>query len=226
MTSFLKFTLLIILLNINSYCAFSQKESEIGFMLGATYYQGDLNSSKLFQTPFFAGGILYRYNFSERYALRASLIMGKLISNDANSNYLYQNLRNKSFNSTLFEFTPQMEFNFLEYVPHDANYRYTPYVSLGATVLYETIAGIHLAVPFGFGIKYSLSPKISTGIEWNYRKTFSDKLDNLNDFNPDGKQLSYQHNNDWYSYAGIFIAFRFNTSKPSRCPAYGGGYNR
>ena len=87
MKSFIKYTLITILLSFNSL-VFSQN-SELGFMLGGTYYQGDINTSKLFQSPFFAGGILYRYNFSSRYAIRGSIIMGKLISNDGNSNFAY-----------------------------------------------------------------------------------------------------------------------------------------
>ena len=189
-------------------------------MLGGTYYQGDINTSKLFQSPFFAGGILYRYNFSSRYAIRGSIFMGKLISNDGNSNFAYQQQRNSGFTSTIFDVTPQVEFNFNEYLPNDPNYIFTPYVSAGFTFLYATASGIHLAIPFGVGIKYSLSPKVSTGIEWTYRKTFSDKIDHLDDYFPNDKQKSYKQDNDWYSYAGIFIAFRFSTKKVGRCPAY------
>ncbi|HBF87804.1 MAG TPA: hypothetical protein DDX39_04100 [Bacteroidales bacterium] len=207
----------------------SQNTSEIGLLLGGTYYQGDINTSKLFQSPFFAGGVLYRHNFSTRYSLRGSIFIGKLISNDANSKYTYQLIRNHAFSSTIVDYTLQCEFNFLEYLPNNPDFNYSPYISTGVTFV---IAGgtprpYQIAIPLGIGFKYSLSPRLSTGIEWTYRKTFTDFIDStigLEDDESFYKQTGYSHNNDWYAFAGIFLTYRFSLTKEGVCPAYGNYY--
>lgn len=205
------------------------QNNEIGLLLGGTYYQGDINTSKLFQSPFVAGGILYRHNFSTRYSLRGSIFMGKLIANDANSNYIYQQIRNHSFSSTIVDYTLQCEFNFFEYLPNDPDFNSTPYVSTGLTFVIagSTPKPYQIAIPMGIGFKYSYSPRISTGIEWTYRKTFTDYIDSTIGYEESGykgRQEGYSHDNDWYSFIGIFLSYKFSLAKEGVCPAYGNRY--
>jgi hypothetical protein len=58
------------------------------------------------------------------------------------------------------------------------------------------------------------------------RKTFLDKLDNLDDplahINGEGKEVVYNdagHNNDWSGYLGIHITYKIYIGKKA-CPAY------
>ncbi len=46
------------------------------------------------------------------------------------------------------------------------------------------------AIPFGLGIKWSISPRVSLGLEWGLRKTFTDYLDDVSDRYPDPEKLS------------------------------------
>ena len=72
------------------------------------------------------------------------------------------------------------------------------------------------------GIKLSLGKKWSTGLEWDYRYTFNDTLDGVpgplnNPVPSNSKSLFF--NNDWYSYAGLFITYKV-FDFPKECPAY------
>ena len=64
------------------------------------------------------------------------------------------------------------------------------------------------------------------GIEYQMRKIFSDKLDNLDDplsyYNPQGELIKYTsaiHNNDWSGYLGVHLTYMIYIGK-SACPVY------
>ena len=69
-----------------------------------------------------------------------------------------------------------------------------------------------LSLPFGLGLKWKLSDWLHVGLEWNFRKTFVDDIDKMGSgaidpSDPYGFEESTDwHNNDWYSFAGIFLA--------------------
>jgi hypothetical protein len=84
--------------------------------------------------------------------------------------------------------------------------------------------------PFGIGFKYTLGQRLGIGIEYQMRKLFSDKLDNLDDplayekTNADGtiEEITYTdmiHNNDWSGYLGIHLTYKIYIGKRA-CPAY------
>ena len=106
--------------------------NEVGVMLGGSYYTGDLNPSKHFFKTNFAGGIVYRYNITTRWAFKASALIGWLEGSDADSKANVN--RNLSFNTYLFEFSPQIEFNFLQYMLGDKKHFFTPYIFAGLSV--------------------------------------------------------------------------------------------
>lgn len=101
-----------------------------------------------------------------------------------------------------------------------------------------------IAAVFGFGFKYSLTNRLGLGLEWGLRKTFTDYLDDVSenyyiDFDaitdpndigaaqylsdpsvtkhdPD-MQRGNPDNNDWYSFAGISIIYRFKLGEKTTC---------
>jgi hypothetical protein len=119
---------LILILLIASFFSRAQR-SEIGTMIGTSFYFGDLNSIP-FQNAKFAGGLVYRYNFSPRWALKANILFGKIaatdeknhsLGKDANRNYLWDYKdRGLSFTSSISEISAQVEINFFNVynVPH------------------------------------------------------------------------------------------------------------
>jgi len=73
-------------------------------------------------------------------------------------------------------------------------------------------------IPFGLGVKYNLNKRIGIGLEFGMHKSFSDKLDDLDDpqsyMNSDVdppvkvEYTDYWHNNDWSSYLGIQLVYK------------------
>ena len=62
----------------------SAQFSEIGVMIGTTYYMGDLNK-KHFNNSKLASGLIYRYSFNSRVSFRMNLLIGKVEGDDSTS---------------------------------------------------------------------------------------------------------------------------------------------
>ena len=132
----MKKTYLILLLLITSFFCHAQR-SEIGALIGTSFYLGDLNNIP-FQNAKFAGGIVYRYNFTPRWAMKANILFGKIagtdeknhsLGTDADGNYLWDyKERGLSFSSPLSEISAQVEVNFFNvYNVHHLN-QISPYL--------------------------------------------------------------------------------------------------
>jgi hypothetical protein len=199
-----------------------EKHLDFGIFGGASYYQGDINHDHLFYSPRPAGGGFIRYAYHTRWALRFSIYTGTLKGNDKDFNNLYQKIRNRSFSTPIVEATGQIELNFLPYRIGDKNKNWTPYIFTGATFLIASYADYvyQPVIPFGIGIKKNFSSRFSVGVEWAYRKTFTDGLDNLSWYdklptynvnqNPLYKQIAYFHQKDYYAFIGIFFTYKIN----------------
>ncbi len=191
-----------IFLTISTYA----QRSELGVMLGTSYYLGDINPSGQFYSPNFAAGLIYRYNLSPHWAIKFDALYGTVEGSDAD----FGNIRNLSFKSHILEFSSQIELNFWEYFTGSRSHRFSPYIFAGlavfnynpqamdstgtwhdlqplgtegqGTINYPTrkvYSLTQLAIPFGVGFKYSVSKAICVGIEWGLRKTFVDYIDDI-----------------------------------------------
>jgi hypothetical protein len=115
------------------------EKSELGFILGGSYYTGDLNRLGHFRQVSPAAGIIYRYNLNPRLALRGSLFGGHIKGNDAQSNQAFYQNRNLSFRSPLVEGAFGVEFNYMNYATgrlYGERYWYTPYMIVQLSVFY------------------------------------------------------------------------------------------
>jgi hypothetical protein len=202
---------------------FAQRNANFGLIGGLSYYMGDINPSRHFYNPSYAIGAIYRINLNPRYAIRGNASYTTLSGSDLDFPDLLHPDRPYepvSFTTSLLDMNIQGEFNFIPFTPNIGRFNYTPYVSagIGFSMALSTDAGAghHLTFPFGIGAKLNISKKISTGIEWSFRKTFTDLIDGQE--NPTGVQ-SLIHNNDWYSYLGVFITYKF-FNYATDCPAY------
>lgn len=187
----------------------SAQRNEIGVFLGTSYYLGDLNPSKHFLLTKPAGGIVYRYVFNPRWAIKMNGLYGTVAGDDAVSKFNEQ--RNLSFKSGLFEMSTQLELNFLPYVTGNKEEDYfSPYIFGGISVFsfnpkaeyagtwyelkqlgtegqgtseYSSIRKpyslTNVSFPFGLGFKYSIGKSICIGAEWGLRKTVTDYLDDV-----------------------------------------------
>ena len=112
---------------------------EFGFMIGASGYNGDLTEKALdLSQTHRAVGILTRYNLSRKLSLKGSVIYGKISGADSLSTNTSQVGRNLSFESDLFEFSGQVEFNFARgknnYKVKNGGNGVIPYVFTGIAV--------------------------------------------------------------------------------------------
>ncbi|HRF80201.1 MAG TPA: DUF6089 family protein [Flavobacteriales bacterium] len=84
--------------------------SELGLTGGVTYYIGDLNPYRHYpKDTKLAFGILYRYNFSDRYAFRLQALNGTLQAYDNRSSDSLQLMRDLHFRARLLEFSGLLE---------------------------------------------------------------------------------------------------------------------
>lgn len=172
---------------------------------GAANYYGDLikNNISLSQLGYSLSAGAH-YAFSPRIAARFDLGYQKLEGSDSKSGGAYPN-RNLSFKSNVFDFSLGAEFTILNL----NKFRISPYVSAGVGVLvfdpytYDGTTGrrqyLHdlgtegqglpgyapvyntaaLEFPLGAGIKYKASDKLTLALDFNYRITQTDYLDDV-----------------------------------------------
>ena len=181
---------------------------EFGFSLGAAHYFGDLNNRAGLNRPKPAVGIFFRKQFGNYIGMRVSAHYAQVGYADKYSKNEFQKLRNLSFNSNIWEFAIQGDFNFFRFVPNDPDYLFTPYVTLGVGAFsydpYAFLAGtkeflrplgtegqnsnydgrkqystMALCIPFGVGIKYNLTEKVNVSFEIANRFTTTDYLDDV-----------------------------------------------
>jgi hypothetical protein len=89
------------------------------------------------------------------------------------------------------------------------------------------------ALVFGIGFKYSPLKKLGITLEWGMRKTLTDYLDDVSttygyikgknlysdptsNYNK-GDQRGNSETNDWYSFAGVSITYKFSLESRNKC---------
>lgn len=187
----------------------NRSKSELGIMLGGSYYIGDLNQFYHFRNTHLAGGLVYRYNIHSRTSFRANFNYGKVSASDANaSNEVLQN-RNLSFESSIYELGAGLEFNYFPFQLGHDDYKGTAYLLAEIAVfkmnpMTTTDGGddvelqplgtegqgtalsdrnkyglTQLSIPLGIGCKLSLGDRFALSLEYGIRKTFTDYLDDV-----------------------------------------------
>lgn len=206
----MKYTTLAIIFGLQCLLAIAQKSGEVGVMLGATNYYGELVDNR-FQQHSFAGGILGRYNVSPYFTAKGSAFYGELQGADSTSDDPAKVTRNLSFRSSVFEFSAQGEWNIFGWDPlaSKGKYGFTPFIfggvaifkfnpqayynnewwelqplateGQGTTQLQERkkYPLTQVAIPFGLGFKIRVARNFNVGLEYGWRLTFTDYLDDV-----------------------------------------------
>lgn len=186
-----------------------KSRSELGVLIGGSYYYGDLNPIMPYRNTNLAAGILYRYNIHSRLSFRTNFTYGKVEGNDAQSKEALFQDRNLSFSSSIYELGAGFEFNYFPFqLGHDrykgtayllaelALFRMNPKTTLddggeielqplgtegqGSSLSTKGKYGlIQMAIPLGVGCKLSLGNAASLNFEFGIRKTFTDYLDDV-----------------------------------------------
>jgi hypothetical protein len=199
--------IVLILLILVSGVNLKAQHHEIGLFLGASYYTGDLNPVQ-FGMPGYNFGLLYRYAVNPRIAVRIAAHYG-IVAGDSKMNDKNLQYQNLSFHSVIVDAEAGIEINFLEYEAGSKSHRFTPFIFGGIGVFkfnpktdymgetYELqplstegqgltaytdlkpYSLVSISIPFGLGIKWSISRRVSLGLEWGLRKTFTDYIDDV-----------------------------------------------
>jgi len=117
--------------------------TEIGVLLGASYYLGDLNTTH-FNQSLPAAGLVIRKNIDRRFVYKAEVMLINLRSDERGSDDTIAANRGLHFSNNffqedggglpLFELSGQLEFNFLPYDPGNPLYTWTPFVYTGLSI--------------------------------------------------------------------------------------------
>lgn len=207
-----KIVFLFILLISSGAKTFAQtyyRWTEFGAAGGATQYFGDLNDNYGFRNIRENFGIFGRYNFNHYISLRLSANYTKVGYDDAYNKNAYQNQRNLSFQSNIFETTLQAELNFFRFETGNLECQWTPYLTGGIGGFYYNPYTIYQGdkyflrplgtegqnfgdqysdrvygkfawcVPLGVGVKWWLLPGVNMGLEITDRLTITDYLDDV-----------------------------------------------
>lgn len=184
-------------------------DGEFGFAAGAAHYFGDLNTQASIRRPKPSFGVFFRKQFGNYIAVRLAGNYARVGFSDEYSKNEFNQRRNLSFNSDIWEIALQGDFNFFKFFPGSEYYRFTPYVTLGVGFFnsdpYAYLDGkkyylrsigtegqgsslypertpyktMALCFPLGMGVKYSLTDRINLGFEIAYRFTRTDYLDDV-----------------------------------------------
>lgn len=186
----------------------TQPGGEIGVMGGTGYYLGEYNLKHFGQRQLYTG-VLYRYNFNDRFALRLNAglseinVKHKWLSGIKGDGYPEPLVRE------IYDVDAVVEFNFRSFLVRktEKSSWWSPYMFCG--VGYLGTEEIHtVSIPMGVGVKFNLFRQFSWGVEWGTRKLFTDKIDGVGD--PWGtKETNFVYNKDWFFVAGITLTYRF-----------------
>jgi hypothetical protein len=239
------------------------QEFDVGVYAGGSYYLGDLNPSVHFQGTQLAFGVLARYNIDDRWSVKVNAYRGKVKGSSAKSNFLPD--RDLSFESPVTDISATAEFNFFPYFTGSRKNFITPYIyaGVGVTLFNPKSSGVALQplgtegqnigyegrkpyslfavnIPFGLGVKLSVSKRIGLALFWEMHKTFTDYLDDVSttyylngpEIDPNnpaqylsdptqsmepGMQRGNSRNWDWYSFSGITLTYKFALGSGKRC---------
>jgi len=186
-----------------------RQNTEIGILLGTSYYLGDLNTTH-FNQPLPAAGLIIRKNIDKRFAYKAEVMYLNIKSDERNSGDTIAKNRGLHFKSPIYELSGQVEFNFLPFQPGNPLYTWTPYVYSGISIFHfnpqaenkngswvdlqelgtegqgttsfpdkEKYSLIQYAIAMGGGFKIAVNSSFNIILEYGVRKTFTDYLDDV-----------------------------------------------
>ncbi len=216
---------------------------EIGLTGGASFYMGDINPNKVFDETQMCWGALARYYQSSRWAFRLSYNNLNIEGSDAKVKYREE--RGLDFKTNINDFSLVAEFNFFNYKTGSRKNFISPYILGGiGFVMFTpkamdgtTLSNLHtegesystlaLTIPFGVGMKCSVSKRICLALEWRMNKTFTDYLDDVHGLYPEkhavvnghdytdptghypaGVQRGNKDTTDWFSYIGASLTYK------------------
>ncbi len=206
----------------------SAQKYELGGFVGGSNFVGDVGNEQYINPNKLAYGAFFKWNFHERFALKASYNFTNLLAADSLATSPGRVLRGFKVGSNIHEFGLGMEFNFFPYNLHELGTHQTPYVYVGTdyfsfkdryltasnTIGYNTNYAI--AVPFVVGYKVSFVNHLVIGAEVGFRYTMTDNIDGSAMENTPFS-FGNPNSNDWYMLTGLTISYYFGRKPCYSC---------
>ena len=190
---------LMLVIQANILFAQPPQTIEVGPHIGITECNGDVNPWKQFNQPGLETGIVVRYNYNTRWSFRLDYTLGNVRGSDQVAGCRPE--RGAVFNNIVSDLALIAEFNFFDYYTGYPSQSISPYLFGGISffgfsdansmlplseasipnLLFGTFGAIR-SIPFGFGVKCSLSKHLATTFEYQMQMTHTDMLDNVYDF--------------------------------------------
>lgn len=246
---------------------------EVGGSVGLSYYMGDINPRKPFVQSNLGWGVLVRYYDGTRWAFRLAYSNLQLDCSDKASGYrperglsFHTNVHDISlvaeFNFfdyftgskrnglspyifggvSVLMFNPKADdgTNLCDILT-DTNGDDIITENTGKEAKYSKTAA---SIPFGIGVKYSVSKRIGVAAEWCWHYAITDWLDDCHGYYPrytsgnnavqyadptgfaaddngNNDKINIQRgnsaNNDWYGYLNVSITYKFNLPNGDGC---------
>ncbi len=194
--------------------------SELGVYGGISNFVGDVGNG--FIPAGYSTGLIYRFQFNERYSIRAQAMYGKVIGNDAEAFSDFKINRNQNFESSIWELAIMGEFNFYEFITGSKKKNHSPYIFGGIGIFkfnpmamangkyYElqplgtegqgsplssnaNYGLLGLNIPFGLGYRYTPADNISISLEIGFRNTSTDYLDDVGGYYVNTQRLENEN---------------------------------
>lgn len=196
-TSTLSVILILFVINANS------QNFHLNFFAGVSNYQGDLQDKAIsFNQAHPSGGVGISYDIASHFSIRTAILLGKISGNDKYGKNIHRNL---NFTSAFTEVNIGLEYYITAPIEKHsltpylfagvAVYHYDPYTfdSTGQKYFLQPLSTegegfipgrksyqlSQFAIPFGAGVKLSLTDNVNVGLEMGYRKLFTDYLDDV-----------------------------------------------
>jgi len=194
-----------------SFVNVQSQNIEVGVMAGVANYYGDLNANFGFKNIRPSTSFILKQHINQYISVKGTASYGRLVGSDEQHSQVFEQTRNLSFQSNIFELAAQVELNFFRYELQNLNHYFTPYITTGAAVFrFNPKAELNgemidlqpigtegqmnpdisnnfpyklnqFAIPLGLGFKYWIGGDWSIGGEITYRKTFTDYIDDVSD---------------------------------------------
>lgn len=221
---------------------------EVGGGFGTAVYSGDLLRRIDPGQAGLQGTLFGKRNFDNVWSVRLGVNRARISAADSIKPIdALATLRNAHFSGSITEVSALVEFNFLDFVNHKSEFRFSPYAFFGLGYTFFSGEGrIHggidsenydfntLVIPFGGGVKYILSEQLTLGVELGFRPTTSDYLDKLEGQLPaverydiplsstssaltQGINFGNPNTKDWYYFLGVTLSYSLNKA---RCYTY------
>jgi opacity protein-like surface antigen len=211
--------------------------------LGFANYQGDLKARAIsLSQAKLMGSIGARYDLSEHITARSYLTLASLHADDKKGTTAMQQ-RNLNFRSKIADWELTGQYNFFSlndrwWTPYIfagiGFYHFNPYTkdTSGKKYFLQPLStegegfmtGVNnykltqFSIPFGFGAEYSLNEDMRIGIEFGYRKIFTDYLDDASNKYVDQASLLNAR-----GAKAVELAYRGNEVQAGPYPAAGIG---